>query len=333
LWQPPSSALAALLTLLLALPAAAQSDLERRLDAVVAIEAEVPGDARTARTLGTERTGNGIVIGAGEASDGDLVLTIGYLVLEAYSVVLRTNDGRRLPAEVIGYDYDTGFGILRPVVPLKLAPMAIGSSEGVAVGDPVLIGGSGGRGQALPGKVTSRRTFAGYWEYLLDQALFAAPPHPNWGGAALLDANGALVGIGSLFVPDAQPGSSPRPGNMYVPIDLAKPLLDEVRRTGTLAHRPRPWLGIYSVESDGRVIVAHVAEEGPAAAAGITRGDVVVAVAGRRVTSMADLYRQVWALGTAGVEVPLTLAREGRRQEVTVRSADRYDYLKLDPTF
>lgn len=326
----PSSAVGALLAwLVAALPAAAQVNVDDRLNAVVAVEAEIPGDARTAQSLGTERAGNGVVI-----DDGNLVLTIGYLVLEAYSVVLRTNDGRALPAEILGYDYDTGFGLLKPAVPLNLTPIPFGRSADVAEGAPVLIVGSGGAQQAIAGQVTSRREFAGYWEYLLDSALYASPPHPNWGGAALLDGDGALIGIGSLFVPDARAGSRPLPGNMFVPIDLAGALVDEVRRTGKLTpQRTRPWLGMYSVESDGRVVVARVAPDGPADKAGIARGDVVVAVAGERVKTIADMYRRIWSLGQPGVDVPLSVARGNAGRELTVRSGDRYDYLKLDPTF
>ncbi|MEQ9643123.1 MAG: S1C family serine protease [Alphaproteobacteria bacterium] len=325
-----NSAIAGALVALLAwLPAAAQVNVDDRLNAVVAIEAEIPSDARTARTLGTERAGNGVVI-----ADGELVLTIGYLVLEAYSVLLRTNDGRALPAEILGYDYDTGFGLLRPAAPLKLTPIPFGRSADVAEGAPVLIVGSGGAAQAIAGQVTSRREFAGYWEYLLDNALYASPPHPNWGGTALLDGDGALIGIGSLFVPDARHGGRPLPGNMFVPIDLALPLIDEVRRTGKLTpKRARPWLGMYSVESRGRVVVARVAEGGPAAKAGIAAGDVVTAVAGARVASIADMYRRIWSLGQPGAAVPLSLARDGATRQLTVRSGDRYDYLKLDPTF
>jgi S1-C subfamily serine protease len=297
-------------------------DLQRVLDAVVMLHAEVPDDAFTAGILGTERVGNAVCI----REDG-LLLTIGYLITEAETVWLTTNDGRVVGGHPLAYDFATGFGLVQPLGALKVPALARGSAQACVRGEEVLLVGHGGRAHALKTKVIDKREFAGYWEYVLDDALFTAPAHPQWGGAALVNDDGQLLGIGSLLVQEAVEGETVQ-GNMIVPIDLLEPILGDMLRTGFGTRPPRPWLGMYSTEVDGDVVVAGLAEGGPAHRAGVRRGDLVREVAGERVQGLADLFRKVWQLGAAGVEVPLTLARDGTPRPVRIRSADRSDFLR-----
>jgi S1-C subfamily serine protease len=297
-------------------------DLQRVLDAVVMLHAEVPEDAFTAGILGTERVGNAVCI----REDG-LLLTIGYLITEAETIWLTTNDGRVVGGHPLAYDFSTGFGLVQPLGTLKVPALARASAHSCVRGEEVLLVGHGGRSHALRAKLIDKREFAGYWEYVLDEALFTAPAHPQWGGAALVNEDGALVGIGSLLVQEAVEGETVQ-GNMVVPIDLLEPILGNMLRTGSGTRPPRPWLGMYSTEVNGDVVVAGLAEGGPASVAGVRRGDLVREVAGERVQGLASMLRKVWALGAAGVEVPLTLVREGMLRPVRLKSADRADFLR-----
>lgn len=310
----------------LAAPAAAQTPaVEDVLGALVRIEAEIPPDARTARFLGTEREANGVVI-----DHRGLVLTIGYIVLEAMAATVRDSTGAAVPAEIVAYDYDTGFGLVRALAPISATPMRFGDSGGLAVSDRVLAVGAG---RVAPAFVAARRAFAGYWEYLLEDAIFTSPPFPDWAGAALVGADGRLVGIGSLFLQRTVADFRASPGNMFVPIDALKPILGDMIATGRGPEPARPWMGMFTRDVDGEVVVIRVVPDGPAAAAGVTTGEVVGKVAGEPVADMADLFLKVWALGAAGVDVPLELTGRHGARRVTVRSANRYDWLKLDPTF
>jgi S1-C subfamily serine protease len=303
-------------------PAAVEFDLPRVLDAVVGLRAEVPEDAFTASILGTERSGNGVVI-----RDDGLVLTIGYLITEAESVWLTANSGQAVPATPLAFDFVTGFGLVQPLGRLGAPAVARGASSGLAVGDDVYLVGHGGRHHALKADVIARREFAGYWEYVLDEAIYTAPAHPHWSGAALVGADGRLLGIASLLVEESVDGKQVQ-GNMVVPIDLLDPILDGMIRCGRPDRAARPWLGLYAAESDGQLVVGGLATNGPADSAGVKLGDMVVEVAGKPVGSLAQMFRGVWALGAAGVEVPLTLARKGSLVQVRVRSADRYDFMR-----
>ena len=306
---------------------AADFDLNEVFQGVTRLSAQVPPDARSARTLGTEREGNGVVI-----DDSGLVLTIGYLILEAMAVTVHDKDGKPVGADPIAYDYDTGFGLVRASRPLGVKPIPMGDSARVAVKDPVLVVGHGGMSGSLPALVVSKRVFAGYWEYLLDEAIFTAPPHANWGGTALVDRQGKLIGIGSLTVGDAA-GERGMPGNMFVPINLLKPILADLLSEGR-ATGPRPaWLGMYSSEALGRVVIAQVTPGGPAEKAGIKAGDIVVGVAGKEVDDLPGFYRRIRGLGEAGVTVPLQVLRGTEVLTVPVQSVDRYKFLRLGRTY
>ena len=299
-------------------------NLKATLSSVVGLRATVPHEAFTAETLGTERLGQGVVI----RSDG-LVLTIGYLITEAEAVRLTSNDGRVVDGHALAYDYATGFGLVQALSPLDLPAMPLGDSRRVAPGDRVVLGGAGGKTRSLAAQVVARQEFAGYWEYLLDEAIFTAPAHPHWGGTALIGSKGDLLGIGSLQLQHQAAGGRIVPLNMVVPIDLLKPILDDLLTRGRVAQPSRPWLGLFAREDEAdRVVLVGITGDGPARRAGLRADDVVHAVAGTEVTSLAHFYRAVWALGDAGVDVPLTVEREGDKFDLSITSADRDRFLR-----
>jgi len=296
-------------------------DLDRALDAMVLLRAEVPEDAFTASILGTERAGNGVVI------ENGLVLTIGYLITEASVIWLTTTKGTVVGGTVLAYDQATGFGLVQALGKLGVKPIERGSAASIRVGENVVVAGHGGRAHALKATVFAKREFAGYWEYVLDEALFTAPAHPQWGGAALIGADGKLAAIGSLLVQEKIDAGTIQ-GNMLVPIDLLGPILDDMVKTGRVQRPPRPWLGMYTTEAGERLVIAGLAPGGPAERAGARVGDAVLEVAGAKPKTLADLWRKVWNLGPSGAVVPLKLARNGKIHEVRIVSADRADFLK-----
>ncbi len=302
-------------------PEEAHFDLDSALRSVVMVHAEIPEDAFTANALGTERVGSGVVIGA----DG-LVLTIGYLITEATSIWLTSIDGRVVPGHALAFDQTTGFGLVLPLGPLSMPALARGSARSLDVAHEVIVIGHGGLAHSLKAKIIARREFAGYWEYVLDEALFTAPPHPEWGGTALVGEDGRLLGIGSLLVQEAVSGET-FDANMFVPIDLLEPVLHDLKSLGRRGGPPRPWLGLYAAELQDRLVVSMLAQSGPAHRAGVRRGDHLLAVADRPVSSLADLFRKIWSVGPAGSEIPLTLARGPETLHVRVQSADRNDFL------
>ncbi len=318
-----------ILALVLAVPAhlRGQEFSAETFNSVVKIRAEVPAGARTAATLGPVREGSGVVI-----DSNGLVLTIGYLILEASRVQVTDFAGKTVSARILGYDHATGFGLLRARSSAAAArPLPLGLSKDLPRGAEVLILSWAEKGPSGQGAyVVSRREFAGYWEYLLERAIFTAPHNANFGGAALIDKGGSLLGIGSLQVPQAISGQ-PVPGNMFVPIDLLKPILSDLTRKGRSGASPRPWLGAQMEEAGGHVIVRRVSRGGPAAGSGLEAGDLVAGVGGVAVKGLADVYRKIWALGAPGVSVPLNILKGVRVEEVRVVSGDRYDYLRLDP--
>ncbi len=308
------------------LPAYADQAAEKILKAVVKIRTVVPKDARSARTLGTEREGNGVVI-----DSNDHILTIGYLITEAETIEVIGPEGQSVNATFVGYDHNTGFGLLRTEEPLGLEPLKLGKSSDVKEGDPILVAGHGGRDSVQVGWVITRREFVGSWEYLIEDALFVAPPYSNFGGAALIDRDGRLLGIGSLLTQITIQGLGSIPCNVFIPIDLLHPILSDLMTKGRSHEAPRPWLGLNAEEAHGRIFILRVTSEGPAEQAGLQPEDLIVAVNGKTVSGLADFYRKVWALGHAGVDVPLSILRGGQIRDTIVHSADRYQYLRLKP--
>lgn len=286
--------------------------------AIVSVVVDIPPSARTAGFLGTHREGSGVLIG----EDG-LILTIGYLILEAERIRVTSSNGKPMPATVVGYDSQTGFGLLRTASPLNLKPLQLGDSNRLKQKDPVLVVSRGGSGSIHSAVVTSRHTFAGYWEYLLEEAIFTAPPVREFSGAALVDGDFRLVGIGSLYVTDSTGKGIEFPGNMFVPINSLKPILAQLVKTGSAGRKPRPWLGLILAEQHGRVMVSRVSRDSPASKAGIQPGDIILEIEGGKVNSMEKLYRQLWGLGSAGVVVELRLLQGADLKRISVTSRDR----------
>lgn len=297
-------------------------DLDAALDAVVMIRSEVPEDAFTAPILGTERIGNGVVI-----RDDGLVLTIGYLITEASTIWMTTNKGTVVGGFPVAYDQASGFGLVQPLGGLGVDAIARGSVSTCRVGENVVVASQGGRAHSLKATIFAKREFAGYWEYVLDEAIFTAPVHPQWGGAALIGSSGDLLALGSLLVQEKVDAGTLQ-GNMLVPIDLLEPILDEMLKAGRSSRAPHPWLGMYTTEAGANLVVAGIAPGGPADRAGVKVGDMVLEIAGAKPTGLADLWRKLWRLGAPGCEVPLKLLRKHRVLEPRLKSADRSDFLK-----
>jgi serine protease Do len=294
------------------------------LPAVVGLKATIPEDRRSAQTLGSEREGHGIVI-----DEKGLILTIGYLIMEADTVTIIDIEGNEWPAHIVGSDYESGFGLVRTDVPLPVKPMRFGDSDTLSLRSEAVVVGYGGEKATLKVKVASRREFAGYWEYLLDSAIFTVPAYPLWGGSALVGADGALLGVGSLLVEEALgPGAAAFPGNMYVPINRLKPVFSELVTKGRLSTPPRPWLGIYTQEHMGQLVIVGISDGGPGDRAGLQRGDVLHALNDEVLDDVADFYRKLWESGPAGTTIRLRMERDGDAFEVAVRSGDRGHYHK-----
>jgi S1-C subfamily serine protease len=298
-------------------------DLDKTLSAVVSVRAHIPEDGFTAGPLGTERAGSGVVIDA-----SGLVLTIGYLIMEAETIWLTTGDGRAVPGHALAYDAESGFGLIQALGRLGLPALELGDSTALTTGEPVILAAGGGRNHAVKARIVGRQYFAGYWEYLLEDALYTAPDHPNWGGAALIDSEGRLVGIGSLALQQQVAERRSLSLNMVVPIDVLKPILDNLRKQGQSGRPARPWLGLYASEQAEAVVVHGLAEGGPAQRAGIRPGDRIISVGAEPVGDLRDLWLSIWAAGAAGATVKLQIARGTDTLDLDVTSADRSSFLR-----
>ena len=297
-------------------------DLDWALSSVVGLHASVPADAFTAGVLGTDRIGNGVLI----REDG-VVLTINYLITEAEQVTLTTGEGREIPGHVLGFDQSTGFGLVQALEPLAVPVLALAEGGHAPVGERVIVAGVGGREHSTAGRIVARQEFAGYWEYLLDDAIFTAPAHPLWSGAALIGPSGKLLGVGSLHLQHQTSSGRVMPLNMVVPIELLPPIFESLVAGGHDLPA-RPWLGVVAQEVDDKVMIVGTSADGPARRVGLKEGDILLAVGGQAVSNLADFYRSLWALGPAGVDAPLTLNREGDVFDVSVTSRDRRRFLK-----
>jgi S1-C subfamily serine protease len=296
-------------------------DLERALRSVVGLRANVPADAFTANTLGTERQGNGVII-----RDDGLVLTIGYLITEAETIWLITADGRATPGHPLAFDGATGFGLVQALGKLNMPSIEIGDSDHMPIGTEAIIAAAGGRRHAIKTKVVGRQEFAGYWEYLIDNAIFAAPAHPFWSGSPMISREGKLVGTGSLILQQGD-GKKRTDMNMVVPISLLRPVLENLLTTGR-GSAPRPWLGMYVMDGENGLVVGGVSETGPAAQAGLQQGDRIVSIDDEEITELAALWRRVWSSGPPGTQLVLRVQREGEAVALHVTSADRTSFLR-----
>jgi S1-C subfamily serine protease len=299
----------------------------RNMDAlsVVLLRATAPKDARSARTLGVLREGSGIVI-----DNTGLILTIGYLIMEAEGIEVIPADGKAIPATMVGYDYTTGFGLVRASLPLKIKPIELGDSSSLPEREPVLIAGFDG---IAPAYVVSKRQFAGYWEYLLEGAIFTAPATVNWSGAALIGRDGKLYGVGSLVVTDAVKPQTYSPGNMFVPIDLLKPILGDLIDSGRVSGPARPWIGVNTQEVQGHLVVTRVTRDGPAEKSGLKAGDIILRIGPNEITGQVDFYRKLWSTGPAGTDVKLSVLQGSQLKDLTIQSIDRTQHLRTRSTY
>ncbi|MEM7747804.1 MAG: S1C family serine protease [Pseudomonadota bacterium] len=297
-------------------------DVERAMSAMVGITSTIPEDAMTADVLGTERSGNGVIIGDG------LVLTIGYLVTEAETIWLSLADGSTVQGHVLGYDQESGFGLIQALARLKQQGLTIGDSDRSRIGENVIVCGHGGIQHSIAASIVAKQEFAGYWEYVLDEAIFTAPAHKHWGGTAVVNQAGELIGIGSLQVQHAEVEGENVDLNMVVPINLLKPILQDLRTIGKRSEAPRPWIGLYAADVGDNIVVAGIANGGPADHTDLNVGDIILSVDGEEVSELAPFFRMIWSLGPAGVEVPLQIHREGKSFDVLIESVDRRTLLK-----
>ena len=296
--------------------------------AVVGVRVGVADNARSAETLGKQRTGSGVVIGP----DG-LILTIGYLMLEAQSIQIVTQDNKTLPAQAVAYDLATGFGLIKPIIPLRgIDPVVFGSLKDLQTGE-ALMAATGAQGNGEDGDVSmtqmvSKRPFSGYWEYHIDAAVFTSPPIGNHSGAPLFNQKGELIGIGSLFVSDAMGGNRRLPGNMFVPVDLLKPILSEMQQTGSTKTSRRPWVGLTSTEQGGRVQIVRVNRESPAQIAGLEAGDLVLAVDGAKVATLEEFYKKLWDRARPDSEISLTVLKGAEIRTIVLKPVDRMNTMQ-----
>jgi len=303
-------------------PKQLQFDLSHASQAMVLVRSHVPEDALTANSLGTERLGYGVSIG-----DDGLILTIGYLIIEAQTIWITSHDGTTVAGHAVAYDHVSGFGLIIPITKLNIPMIERGSAASAHVGTTVVVMGHGGLPHTLSAKIIARRVFAGYWEYVLEDALFTTPAHPQWGGAAMLDDEGKLIGLGSLLVHE-EASVEAYDANMFVPLDVLAPIMHDMMTTGRRAGPVRPWLGLYATEVEGMIVVGGLVPGGPAHRSGMRLGDIIKDVAGVDVSDLAQLFRRIWACGPAGTDIPLTLLRGKRTLNVRATSADRVTFLK-----
>ena len=300
--------------------------VERLFESIVSVRSTIPPGARTAASLGIEREGNGVAI------DEKHILTIGYIIIESESIEIGLSDGRRLPAKLVGYDHTSGFGIIKSIVPLKMPPLQLGNSDNINSKQDLLMLPSPNRGAGSIVRSVSRRPFTGWWEYFVESPIYTTPPNKLWAGAPILNENGEILGIGSLFVSESVPGIS-SPGNMSVPINLLKPILADLISSGRRKGKIQPYLGISSDDSNDQIIVTRVSKGGPAYQAGIKPQDIIVGVNGSQISNLKSFYEKVWKSGEAGVTIELRVLRSGTVMDVKVKTIDRLDYFFKPQSF
>jgi S1-C subfamily serine protease len=293
------------------------------LSAIVAIKAEIPDDALSAGLLGTERTGHGVRI-----RDDGLIVTIGYVIHEAERLWITSSDGMAVPGFAVGYDFDSGLGLVKPSMPLRGPIMPLGSAAALKVGDDVFVCSSRSK-DVLDAQVVAKEEFAGRWEYVIDEAIFTAPHHDSWSGAALINASGELCGIGSLVIQGFEVRDRSMTVNMFVPIDLIKPIIEEVCEHGQKLAPPRPWLGVLVQDDHEKLLVVGVYPNCPAHKAGLRAGDVILRIDNAPVDGLAQMFRQIWSLGSAGVEIPMSILRDSKEIKKIVRSGDRVSFQRI----
>jgi len=296
-----------------------QEHFEKIYESIVRITSTVPDEARTAASLGTSRRGTGVVI------DNKHILTIGYIVAEADKIEIGLPGGKEVPGDLVAYDHSSGFGILKTILPTKLNPLKLGDSDNISEEDLLFVMPYPDQGQGSGAKAVSRRSFAGWWEYYLEKPIYTYPMNQSWAGTPLLNEFGEVVGIGSLYVQESVPGIQ-SPGNLFVPINILKPILSDLLKNGRRTKQINPYMGINSEESNGKVYITRVSENGPAARAGILSKDIILSVNGIKVNSIKDFYLTAWSLGGPGTLIKLEVERDQKKISFDIKTVDRMDY-------
>lgn len=296
-------------------------NLDSAINSVVKVRTSIPAAAFTADVLGTERIGSGVLI-----NNSGLILTVGYLVTEAETVWLTTNLNQSIPGHVVAYDQSSGLGLVQALGSLDIDASELDSSDLITVNDDIFFISYGGIEHSLCSKISRIDEFAGYWEYLLEAAIYTSPPHPQWGGAAVFNKKGHIIGIGSLFLQEIFEGQNLQ-GNLAIPTSILKSIMGDMLEFGRSSAPARPWLGMYAVESEKTLTVNSLARYGPAELAGVLQGDKVVGVGEESVSTLANFFRSVWTLGAAGVSVPININRNGNQLQLVINSIDRNDFL------
>jgi serine protease Do len=297
-----------------------EEDVKRIYQSVVKIDSIVPADARTANSLGTIRGGNGIVI------DDKHILTIGYIVVEAETITITLPNGGVVPAELAGYDHTTGFGILKTILPSKLTPLQIGNSDKLNKEDLLYVLPYLTEGAPSAVKMVSRRSFTGWWEYFLDKPIYTHPMNTSFAGSALINEFGELLGIGSLYVSDAAAEGVPMPGNLFVPINDLKPILNDLIVHGKRTADVKPYMGLTSNDDTGKVMVTRVNDDGPAAKAGFKENDIILRVNKINIQDTEKFYKIVWSQGGPGTLLDFEIERNNQIISLKLTTMDRNDF-------
>ena len=297
-----------------------EEDVRRIYQSVVKIDSIVPADARTANSLGTIRGGNGIVI------DDKHILTIGYIVVEAETITITLPNGGVVPAELAGYDHTTGFGILKTILPSKLTPLQIGNSDKLNKEDLLYVLPYLTEGAPSAVKMVSRRSFTGWWEYFLDKPIYTHPMNTSFAGSALINEFGELLGIGSLYVSDAAAEGVPMPGNLFVPINDLKPILNDLIVNGKRTADVKPYMGLTSNDDTGKVMVTRVNDDGPAAKAGFKENDIILKVNKINIQDTEKFYKTVWSQGGPGTLLDFEIERNNQIISLKLTTMDRNDF-------
>ena len=300
--------------------------LQNSLAASVQITSRAVENASSARTLGKVRQGSGVVIG----TDG-LILTIGYLILETEQIEIRTHQQKTYPAQVVAYDQATGFGLIKPLIPLQgVEPVKLGKLLDQKTDTELWVVSAGSSVFSSPTKLIDVRSFTGYWEYHLDSAIYTSPPVVNHSGAGLFNLKGELIGIGSLFVQDVMPAGNPSSlaGNMFVPVELLEPIFKNMLQNGTGPNSQRAWLGINAVEKLGRIQIVRVTPESPAQSAGLSPGQWLLGLNGKPVESLSAFYKQLWAIPINSESAQLTIFDGKTIYQIPVPIVDRSTNIK-----
>ena len=297
-----------------------EEDILNIYKSVVKIDSIIPPEARTAQSLGTVRGGNGVVI------DDKHILTIGYIVVEAETITITLPDGKKFPGELIGYDHTTGFGILRTIIQSDLTPLKIGDSDQLTKEDFLYVLPYLTEGRPSAVKMVSRRSFAGWWEYFLDKPIYTYPANSSFAGSALINEYGEVLGIGSLYVGDAAATGISSPGNMFVPINDLKPILDDLIQNGRRTKDIKPYMGLTSSDNTGQVKITRVNDNGPAAKAGFSVNDTILAVNNEKINNIEDFYKVVWSFGGPGTKLQFDIERNQEKLNIELTTMDRNDF-------